>query len=641
MRFLKRVFLCVKSDPEVAVIGAGPVGLVLANLLGSFHVNVLVLEKDHHHIPQHPKAHFINHRTMEILRPYKNLSDQIQKQTPALEEWRRFVYCETLTKGVFGTVDHFHDQSTAFQLGISPEPLAHLSQNKLLSLLFNSTRNSNYIQVLFGQEVTKCKSSKNGVEICVKSGQFRERKFHSQYAVIANGANSDFLRNLGLKTQSMGVLQNLLSVHFHSQELSSKLQNNPAMIYFVFNSHVVLVLVVHNLEEGEFVAQIPYFPPLQKPADFDMSLCTELIQNATGSPLNDLQIQSIQPWRMKTEVAESFQKDRVLLAGDSAHVFPPAGGFGMNTGIQDAHNLAWKLASVLKGFAGEDLLESYTKERLPVVQGNARLSVENWRNAMEIPAALGLHPGNAELLNRVISGPLSALLPETASRKLLEAGLAAGRQLSGYRGPLMYWRKRRVSEILKTGQSLKLQFPKEDLGFVYYNESPNVKKRGSEFIPEIKIGGRFPHCFLRIKTSGKIVSSLDIILWSELRYTLFFNASNSDLIAFLKTIQITTQITLVLVRSTNEKPVLRSMKYIPFQVFQNEDGIISSSGISQLEVLDVEGMFKQWITKLGQDVVLVRPDGHVTALAHSANLKSVDELLTNVLRKPHSSQVDS
>lgn len=88
----------------------------------------------------------------------------------------------------------------------------------------------------------------------------------------------------------MDILQNLLSVHFHSKELSQKLRRNPGMIYFVFNSDVVLVLVVHNLQEGEFVAQIPYFPPLQQPTDFDAVFCTQLIQKSAGESLKDVKV---------------------------------------------------------------------------------------------------------------------------------------------------------------------------------------------------------------------------------------------------------------------------------------------------------------------------------------------------------------
>jgi 2-polyprenyl-6-methoxyphenol hydroxylase-like FAD-dependent oxidoreductase len=93
----------------------------------------------------------------------------------------------------------------------------------------------------------------------------------------------------------------------------------------------------------------------------------------------------------------------VLLAGDAAHRFPPSGGFGMNTGVQDAHNLGWKLAAVLQGAAGEGLLRSYQAERRPVAEANTALSVANWNEAVKVPSALGLDPRAATLLNQLVN----------------------------------------------------------------------------------------------------------------------------------------------------------------------------------------------------------------------------------------------
>ena len=97
--------------------------------------------------------------------------------------------------------------------------------------------------------------------------------------------------------------------------------------------------------------QVPYFPPLQRAADYTPAECTRLVRASLGvhDPAFPVHVRSVRSWTMSAEVAESYSRGRVLLAGDAAHRFPPAGGFGMNTGVQDAHNLAWKLAAVLKG----------------------------------------------------------------------------------------------------------------------------------------------------------------------------------------------------------------------------------------------------------------------------------------------------
>lgn len=96
--------------------------------------------------------------------------------------------------------------------------------------------------------------------------------------------------------------------------------------------------------------------------------------------------------RTSQHVSRRFQSGNLFLAGDAAHRFPPSGAFGMNTGIQDAHNLAWKLAAVLDGAAGPSLLDSYEVERKPVAEGNTALSVNNWKQAVQVPAGAAGFP---------------------------------------------------------------------------------------------------------------------------------------------------------------------------------------------------------------------------------------------------------
>ncbi|XP_056692230.1 uncharacterized protein [Spinacia oleracea] len=130
-------------------------------------------------------------------------------------------------------------------------------------------------------------------------------------------------------------------------------------------------------------------------------MCEDLIFKLVGHELEDIAILDIKPWVMHAEVAEKFLsfENQVFLAGDAAHRFPPAGGFGMNTGIQDAQNLAWKLAAVVNGIAPTTLLSTYETERRPIAIFNTALSVQNFRAAMEVPAALGLDPtvGNSAI----------------------------------------------------------------------------------------------------------------------------------------------------------------------------------------------------------------------------------------------------
>ncbi|KAG9133674.1 hypothetical protein Leryth_018673 [Lithospermum erythrorhizon] len=102
----------------------------------------------------------------------------------------------------------------------------------------------------------------------------------------------------------------------------------------------------------------------------------------------------VKPWLMHAQVAENFitSDNRVILVGDAAHRFPPAGGFGMNTGLQDAHNLAWKLAYVIQGIAPQSFLSTYEVERKQIASFITTFCIENLKDAMSIHTALGLDP---------------------------------------------------------------------------------------------------------------------------------------------------------------------------------------------------------------------------------------------------------
>lgn len=217
----------------------------------------------------------------------------------------------------------------------------------------------------------------------------------------------------------------------------------------------------------------------------------------------------------------------------------------MNTGIQDAHNLAWKISCLLKGVASPTIIQTYETERRPIAIANTLLSVKNFQAAMSIPAALGLDPTVANAVHRVINNSLGSILPSSFQKSILEGVFSIGRaQLSEFilneKNPIGASRLAKLRSIFDEGKSLQLQFPAEDLGFRYLDgalvadhdnetqetaETPSSSRRGSrEYIPSSKPGSRLPHMQLRMlntSSSAKdVFSTLDLVPIDKLEFLL-------------------------------------------------------------------------------------------------------------------------
>jgi 2-polyprenyl-6-methoxyphenol hydroxylase-like FAD-dependent oxidoreductase len=526
----------ISEFSDVIVIGAGPAGLVASLLLSKYRVPHLLVEQLKEP-DNHPQAHFINCRSMEVLRELGGLDETVRAKSPPLDDWRRFIYCTGLadlpaldqagtdsTGSLLGMVDHFDGVADP---DVSPAQVTHFAQHDFVRLLRERVRQSRFCSCLEGRRA-EIREYPKFVAVKLRDHQTgRQREVKARFVVAADGAHSRTRKQLGIKLVSeSGTMQNLMNVHFFSPQLSQRLRSRiPAMLYFIYSPAGVAVLVAHTLTRGEFVAQIPYFPPHQQPEDFNKNRCTDLIQKLVGAP-DPVEVRSIRSWRMGIWEASRFRSKggRCFLIGDAAHQFTPAGGFGMNTGIQDAHNLIWKIATALRSqHAGhtetmEHLLSSYENERRPVARLNAKISVENFNQTLLIPRAIGLNLNTANVLSRVIDR-LPA--PTILKRALFQSGMRLGlKQIDWLNAnhPIARKRRRAIRDIFKDAkqQTLRLLFPGQDLGFVYASGWPQGSTKSAadgfdpyEFKPKLKLGGRMPHFWLDGK-NGRPVSVLDL-----------------------------------------------------------------------------------------------------------------------------------
>lgn len=582
---------------DVCVVGAGPTGLALAAFLRHRGASCVALEREK--TPsEHPRAHFINTRTSETFRGVGGLARAVEAQSPPLREWRTFRYATSLVNGeTLGVVDQFEGTVEATR-SWSPSAPTHLSQHRLRKTMAEAAEASG-ASVVAHARVVNVKTDAEGVDVVAQVGDDgTETVFRARYCVLADGANSETRRRAGVKMVGESALQHLINVHFVSKTLARELREDPAMLYFVFNPDAVVVVVAHDLRAGEFVAQIPYLPPVQDARDFTPRACERVLRAAIGwkdDATKTLDILDVRPWTMSAEVAETFRVDeRVFLAGDAAHRFPPSGGFGMNTGIQDAHNLAWKIAAVVRGHSSASLLETYESERRPVALRNTALSVENFEGVLKIPNALGLPPVAANVLRDAVDS-LPSLVPSSMRKAMLETGLAIGRAQCGSlltaNNPIGAARRAAVKRMCDDPDgTLRLQFPKEDLGFSYEPADANGLARLHE-PGSLHVGVRVPHAW--VHTTRGEMSTLDLVDedMTAPRFTVFARGFIDD-------------------ETSLEEKISKSCGFT-FRVVH----VVDAATDSPTAAYDVHGV---WFTKtsgLGcKSLVLARPDAHVACI---------------------------
>lgn len=496
----------------VLIVGAGPVGLTLSLLLDRLKVPSLVVDASEGP-PRHPQAHYLTSRTMEIFRTIKscsdsigsqssNLAEEIRSKSSAREYWDKFVYCRSLEETSNEYIASFdHSKSQAFETlsSFSPELPNHFPQNHLVPILLGRVKASDYSNCEYRCKLLGFDSGDDSVEAMIDAnGEIK--KLSCQFLVGADGVNSIIRRKLDISLNGSFNLQSLLNVHFHSKDLAEMLlarERTPAMLYFIYNASAVCVLVAHDLKKGEFACQIPIFEPLQDPSDFTEERMKLILQSLSKITI-DLHINSIKCWSLNAAVAESFHEEvnsRVFLAGDACHQFPPSGGLGMNTGIADAHNLAWKLATCIhESTHNRKLLFSYDEERRPIAHQNLERSLENLSKVLKISSALGLDYNLAKASISALS-----FLPFSSSRKaIIERLLDAGRNTSYIIGNTL-----KARNMIEQDDGLPLFFPHEDLGLSYSGKPRDP----AEVFLNPRVGERFPHFWI---DEGTQYSTIDL-----------------------------------------------------------------------------------------------------------------------------------
>ncbi|MEU9759170.1 FAD-dependent monooxygenase [Streptomyces sp. NPDC047985] len=359
----------------VLIVGGSLVGLSASLFLGRLGIEHLLVEK-HRATSTHPRGRGNNVRTMEVFRT-SGTEPAIREAASVLAGNHGILQAGSLTGD---------DQTWLFKeidpgggvARFSPTGWCLCSQNDLEPVLLEQALRQGG-DLRFSTELQSFDQDASGVDAALKSRETGEHiRVRADYLIAADGARSPIREQLRIGRTGPGDLFHNVSITFRSRQLADVLGDRRFIVCYLTNPAADgALLPVDNQKDWVFHA--PWQPQLGETLDdFTDERCAAHIRTAVGAPDLDIEITGRAPWHAAERVAERYGSGRVFLAGDSAHEMSPTGAFGSNTGIQDAHNLAWKLAAVLRGEAGSGLLDTYEAERLPVAQAtSARASARS------------------------------------------------------------------------------------------------------------------------------------------------------------------------------------------------------------------------------------------------------------------------
>ncbi len=363
-----------EEQTEVLVVGGGLTGLAMAVFLRGHGVRTMLVER-HPGTSVHPRARGVSPRTMELLRA-EGLEQQVRSTASAraLAANEGIEAMTALTGEVLAKLDQPYLSGVHADLSEhSPTGWCMCDQDELEPLLRDEAARRG-ADLRFGTRLADYAERDGGISARIEpaNGTGRPVAVRARYLIAADGADSAIRGRLGIELSGPGTLAHYLNIYF-SAELAEALGDRRFVLGYVINKHVRgALLPVDNATR--WMLHVPFDPAKEQPADFPAERCIALVRAAAGLPELPVTIRSVLPWEAAGRTAQRWRAGRVLLIGDAAHLMPPTGAFGSNTGVQDAHNLAWKLAAVLRT-GNEQLLDSYEAERRPVAAATVEQAV--------------------------------------------------------------------------------------------------------------------------------------------------------------------------------------------------------------------------------------------------------------------------
>lgn len=406
------------TNTQVLIVGGGGAGLTASALLSRLGVESLLVSA----LPTTstlPKAHVLNQRAMEILTEVGIADEIYARGTPpeqmAATAWyagfggprpdvgRQFAKMEC-----WGAA-----QRDPFWALASPCPSTNLPQIRLEPIMKQQAEKLAPGRVRFGHELIDVVQEAQGVTATIKNlSDGTQYNVRARYVIACDGGRTVGPK-LGIVLEGQRDLARAVSIHM-TADLSGWARDSDVLLRWIWHAETAAMGVLVPMgpnhwgpQSEEWVYHLNY--PFDDPRALDDTRVEADMRGNLGIGDYPIKIHRISRWTLEGVVADRFRAGRVFVAGDAAHRHPPTGGLGLNSAIQDVHNLTWKLAAVLGGQAEESLLDSYEPERRTATANNVQRSVENALNTLSFGYQLGLNPeagvdANWKQLQRLWSG---------------------------------------------------------------------------------------------------------------------------------------------------------------------------------------------------------------------------------------------
>lgn len=484
----------------VLIIGGGPSGLLQSYLLSRLGVRTLVVERYPERLGA-PKAHALSPRSLEICRQFGLDTAAIRNLGTKREDAYWVNFLTSLSGEALGVLPY--ERMDPGVLNDTPEMIHNIPQPTFEQFVADALAKEPCADICKGVSFVSLEQDEGGVTTTVEErATGHTYRIKSQYVIACDGARSkvrDFLeietdgesscKSRGRRSHvfaDTATDETMMTIHFNAN-LRPIVGKRVGMLHWLFDPIASGFIIAYDLTDNAVL--ISNFDSSKYPVEsWSEELCQSVLQGALGKDVSP-QILSYRPWLLSRKVANEYRCGNVFLAGDAAHSFPPTGGLGLNSGIADVHNLAFKIASVWHGQASSSILDTYEAERRHVAEVNSRQSVKNGKQIFGLLKTLGT-AGISDLQE---------------ARKALFASIHDPSKTAQI--------KQGVEQQREHFDNLNLH-----IGYVYGDTS--IPEHASHFTAQYIPGARLPHAWVRIldpsSTIRRRLPALDVSYVHEL-----------------------------------------------------------------------------------------------------------------------------